>query len=203
MRTWAWLLLAACATAQAADIYRSTGEYGEPVYSNKPQPGATKVEVPPLTIVPSVPVTESAQPAGQKPRTDGYQQLAIVTPTEDAPVRDNAGNVRVGLQVRPPLQNGDRIRIYLDGAAWGNPFRSTSITLNNVPRGAHTLQAAIVGPAGAELVRSQRIIFYLQRVSVLLQKPPKAPGGATRPPSNVPGGAGGEPATPQVPGGAH
>lgn len=207
MRRWRWLTpalaLLAGAAVHGADVYRSTGEYGEPVYSDEPQPGATRIEVPPLTIIPAVPAAPASRErsAPAQDGGDGYAQFAIVSPSAEATVRDNAGNVHVGLRLSPGLQGGDRIRIYLDGVAWGAPFHSTSMTLTNVPRGSHRLQAAIVDETGAEIARTGEVAFHLQRVSRLLQTPPSLPGGAAGSPSPAPGGAG-DVTTPSVPGGA-
>ncbi len=212
MRRHRWLPLGLALlsfVAHGADVYRSTGEYGEPVYSDEPQPGSTKVDVPPITIIPSVPVTQPPRaPSATAPSAEGYQRFAIVSPSADAAIRDNAGNVHVGLSLSPGLQAGDRIRIYLDGSAWGDPFRSTSMTLTNVSRGSHTLQAAVVDETGAEIARTDTVTFHVQRVSSLLQTPPTVPGGGQSPggpgspggPSS-PGGAG-QPTPSPVPGGA-
>ncbi|NIU04476.1 MAG: DUF4124 domain-containing protein [Gammaproteobacteria bacterium] len=192
-----------------ADVYRSTGEHGEPVYSDEPQPGSTKVDVPPITIVPAVPVTQPPRaPSRAEPRAGGYQQFAIVSPSPDEAIRDNAGNVQVALRVSPGLQAGDRIRLYLDGSPWGDPFPSTSTTLTNVPRGTHTVRAAILDQTGAEVARTGTVTFHLRRVSTLLQIPPTLPGGGQSPGGpdspggpESPGGAGGPTPSP-LPGGA-
>jgi len=207
MHRLAWLLCLAMAAAHAADVYRSTGEYGEPVFSDEPTPGSEKVDVPPLTIIPSVTPSQSRSPGQSQDESEGqsagsYQSFAVVTPEDDQPIRDNAGNVHVGLRVSPPLKDGHRIRIYLDGVPWGDTLRSTSVTLNNVDRGTHNLQAAIVAPDGAELARTDTVTFHLRRVSNLLQRSPQVPGGANRQPAQVPGGAGQPLGPPSVPGGA-
>jgi Domain of unknown function (DUF4124) len=168
-------LALAGAAAQAQTVYKVIKPDGTVEYTDSPPPGeaATKVEVPPLNIAEPPP----ALPAGNPSPTDqapGYTSLRITSPGDGAAIRDNAGNVNVDLALEPPLRSGDRIEILVDGrvVAGGN---KTSITLANVERGSHSVQAVVKSPDGKVVTRSNSVSFDLQRRSAILQPAPPRP----------------------------
>ena len=81
------------------------------------------------------------------------------------------------------FQAGDKIGLNLDGQAIGGG-RSTAITLTEMERGAHSLQALVKNSAGRVIERSNSVTFTIQRRSAILQpaSPRAVPfgGGSTR-----------------------
>lgn len=114
-------------------------------------------------------VTAAAQVWGVPKPRDGYTRLAIVVPTDEATIHDDRGMVPVHVVASPPLRAaaGDRIRVRLDGwvlpVAWSRP----AFALEDVDRGAHTLQALITDPRGIILAKSAQVDFYLWQGSRL------------------------------------
>ena len=96
-----------------------------------------------------------------------YQSLTIMTPGDQANVRENAGNVDVQAAVEPGLHPGHSLRLLLDDVPAGSPGEGTVISLTNVDRGTHTLKAEIVDSAGAVVFTGDPSIFHLQRYSKL------------------------------------
>jgi hypothetical protein len=89
------------------------------------------------------------------------------------------GNLAVQVSFDPPLQQGHRFDLALDGQRRNLNTASLRLTLPNVCRGAHTLQVIVVDPAGTEVMRSATRNFVVQQVSVQnpnspLARPPGA-----------------------------
>jgi len=69
------------------------------------------------------------------------------------------------------LQGDDAITVMLDGRAVGQ-VKTTSLTINNVDRGTHTLGAEVKDAQGSTLISASPITFTLQRTSLLQQHNP-------------------------------
>lgn len=175
------LLAWGCAWAAGAEkIYRTVDEDGNVVFTDQPphpdQPGQ-QVELPHGNSF-TPPPTEDA---GVRLETwldqDGdedlaaaspYASLDIVSPEDDAGLRDNAGTVSVAAAVEPDLAPGHTLQVYLDGELrQTSPVPTTQLL--NVDRGTHTLELRIVDASGNTLISSPPSVFHLQRRSVLTQ----------------------------------
>lgn len=163
------LMLAAGGVAQAQKIYKWTLPNGDVVYSDKPPPAdqAEEVKLEPLQTfsVPPAPPLEDTSAAKDKEKPAGYEQFKVTSPDNDATIRDNNGNVSVSLSLTPGLQSGHSIEVFMDGRAIGSG-KSTSLTLTDVDRGTHTVQAAIKDSEGKEITRSNSVVFHLRRGGV-------------------------------------
>jgi hypothetical protein len=175
----------AWASGLSAAVYKSVDAQGNVVYTDEPGGDAKPVQLPPLSTVPAPEYKSSARSsADNKPSAAAdYQQINIVSPTEDATLRDNTGAVPVNVVVEPELDSaaGHRYRYYLDGQAQGKPTASGQISFANLDRGAHTVEAAVVDSAGRELIRSSSVQFFLHRQSVNFPRGPAAPAPAPNP----------------------
>jgi len=159
------VLLAVLATPAAAKIYKWVMPDGRIVYSDTPPvEGAKEVKLPPLQLYHAPPIPGPIEKNGvtKKKVAAGYQDFSVATPANDAALRDNGGTVSVRLKLRPPLHQGDRIEILLDGKAVGEGT-ATGLTLTNVDRGTHTLSAVIRDAAGSEVARAAASTFHLLR----------------------------------------
>lgn len=102
--------------------------------------------------------------------TVAYTSLVITQPAAEETIHDNTGTLAVELALSPALQieQGHRIKLLLDGTAM--PVTgTTSLTLTQIDRGAHTLQAAVVDQSGAVLIVSEPVSFYMWRASALFR----------------------------------
>jgi hypothetical protein len=103
--------------------------------------------------------------------TVAYTSLVITQPAAEETIHDNTGTLAVELALSPALQieQGHRIKLLLDGTAM--PVTgTTSLTLTEIDRGAHTLQAAVVDQSGAVLIVSEPVSFYMWRASALFRR---------------------------------
>jgi len=171
--------LLVCGGASAA-VYKTVDEHGNVVYTDDPAGNGEPVKLPPLSTVPPPParvpqVSPSAEDAGAQ--AAGYEQLTVVKPVSDETLRDNTGDVKVQVSIKPQLDKvaGDRVQYFLDGQPQGAPTTSEHTRFSNVPRGTHTVEAAVVDVSGNELKRSEGVRFYLHRQSVNFPRGPGKP----------------------------
>ncbi len=87
-------------------------------------------------------------------------------------MRSNNGDVTIGMRLDPALHSKHAIVVSLDGQAIGKGSR-TSLTLQNLPRGTHTVQAAVVDAEGQELTRTESVSFHVLRRTTRLPARPQ------------------------------
>ncbi len=161
----------------AAEIYKQVLPDGSVVFSDQPAPGAERIEVAPAQTYkpPPIPVSSPRRSAEKDREADArhYDELRITTPEDDAPIRENAGNVHIEIAVSPALRvrEGHKIVLYMDGEPVAEPGTRTVFDLKNVDRGTHQLQAAIVDAAGKPLKTSDPVTFHLLRISIIRPQP--------------------------------
>ena len=160
-------LALAFGTVHAQKVFRvvqpdGTVEFTDVPPSNRP---AEEVHLRPLNTTPALaPAPDTAtQTAGAEDKK-GYSEFRITSPGDDEGIRDNAGSVNVDLKLQPTLRSGDEIHLLLDGQSVGGG-RSTAITLTDMERGTHSIQAVVKNPAGQVVARSNSVTFTLQRTS--------------------------------------
>ncbi|MEX2523364.1 MAG: DUF4124 domain-containing protein [Gammaproteobacteria bacterium] len=166
MRLFIYMVLVTLAAAASADVYRSVDENGNIIYSDTPSEGAEKIELREAQTVESQPGTESFryEPPESKP-PPRYKEVAITSPQNDEAIRANSGNITISMSVNPSLRPGDSLVLTMDGKEIASG-RSTSVSLENVDRGTHSLSARVVGRGGKTLASSEPVKFHLLRHSV-------------------------------------
>lgn len=109
----------------------------------------------------ALPVSPNDLLAKATPSAD-IKEVRILTPAKDQTFRDAQGVISVSATVLPSLPEGAGVVFYLDGAAKNAKSSvSTSMTLNGVERGEHTVTVAVVDSAGKELKRALPVTFYV------------------------------------------
>jgi hypothetical protein len=184
MRTALLILIVCAAPAFAAQaVWKWVDDKGLVHYSDRPVPGATRIEI--ATGTRAEPAAEQAPaPEEQPPSTPAepartpYQTMQITSPGNDETIVNTAGQVTVQVQLEPGLQAGHALYVYLDGfLVEGFPTTGTSHTLTNVARGTHTLIATINDSRG-RFQESPPVTFSVRQASVA--NPPVGP--SLRPP---------------------
>lgn len=206
------LLVAALAQAQ---MYRWVDDEGNVQFSDTPPPEGTsaeRMEVPKPSVVETYKPPKAAGDTGSQTEGDTQEasdkapryRLAITSPADDQAVRENAGNVTVTVDLKPALQTGHQLRLYLDGNRLDNGGTRTSVQLTNVPRGTHTLRAEVVDGSG-KVLRRTTSTFHLLRAAVGQAPPyggtpPGTPPSANYPPASPPSTYPPKPNFPKPPG---
>jgi hypothetical protein len=193
MRTIGILALVTAFGLQSSDalarIYKTVDEDGNVVFTDvAPKDSSKSIEIDAHNVytpsTPAVAPTNARNERGQRPEEPdnedenaesaaGYDTLHILTPADDEPVRENAGNLSVLVAASPGLDSRHSVVILLDGVVSANQ-PTTRIDLANIDRGTHVLTAQIVDAAGNVLIASNPTSFHMLRVSVQ-HKPARRP----------------------------
>lgn len=172
------LLLAACAGASAAEVYRWTDEDGTVHYSDRPLPDTEPEVVDPLPLVdlgaPVVPSDDTAvageagENEGKTPVAGPDYELAFANLEDEATVWNDARRLPVEMRLQPPLAGdlGHRLRLTMDGEVRAGPATDTYFVIDGVDRGTHTLQGEVVNAAGEVLATTPRITIHHKQHSV-------------------------------------
>jgi len=162
-------------TLAADQIYRSTDDQGNPLFTNQPPSRDAKpMKLPPLTTMPpvqSAPAQNQAQTSDQGQAPPGgppYAGVHITYPPAGEAVRHNGGLVPFRVALEPKgtkLRPGHQVRILLDGKARATGT-SLQETVSPVDRGPHTVRAEVLDQAGQVIVESPPVKFFLLRASV-------------------------------------
>lgn len=162
------------ATSMAAPAWTWVDENGRRHFSDLPVEGAIQIELTESqtfsrgvsTAAPAAPAA-AAQP--EPAETLPYTVFNVTSPTHQETLWNIGGNLSMALDLQPALQNGHRIDVVLDGEQVEIGARSPTLTIPEVFRGAHTLQAVIMDATGREVLRSLAITVMVQQTS--LQNP--------------------------------
>jgi hypothetical protein len=144
-------LVAAATLAETSrhEMWAWKDENGVTHYSDRPVPGARRVEI--ATMTPdSVPVpaadgsTTPSPASATAPTTVQYTLLEIWTPEQDQSFFGTDAQVPVRVRSEPEIAAGHQLQVYLDGKLGEGPGGSLDRQFANLERGAHSLVAVIV-----------------------------------------------------------
>jgi hypothetical protein len=170
--TIAVLLAAGAVLAQA---YRWVDEDGVVHFSDRPEPGAERIQLPespaprPAPTPRSTTSSSAAAATVSEPEEEpfGYDTLEITTPGAEQTLWNIEGVLTVSLNLQPSLQPGHQVRVFFDGEE-RMMSRSTSFQVDEVYRGVHNIQVEVVNETGALMIRSQPNRFYVQQNSIAM-----------------------------------
>lgn len=151
-----------------AQIYKWTDGNGTVHYSDVPQPGAQKIDLPEVqTSTPSPPPAEEP-PVKLAPKKAPfeYKSVEIVQPKNEETLRNNQGFVPVVVNITPELQKGNLMQLIYDGSPLGDPQPAKVFAINDSLRGTHTLAVQVLNADGEVAITSDPITFYMQRPRV-------------------------------------
>lgn len=165
-----FLLLMFSAGAVAADVWRWVDENGVTHFSDRPHPGAERVELAPAQTFTAPALPPPRQAASGEEASEpapAYTRVAITSPGAGETLWNIGGQLQVQLALEPQLANAHELRLFLDGnPVEGVPQGSVQFSIGEVWRGEHTLRAAIFDAGGRELASSEAITFYVQQTSI-------------------------------------
>ncbi len=166
-------LIAALGLPAQAEIYRTVDENGNVVFTDIPPREDDEnaeqiiIENPnSFAVEEAVPNADAWIVEPEEGETEEapfrYEALDIVSPADDEPVRENAGNITVVTNLSPRLQRGHVARLLMDGSV-AQEGSQASFDLANVDRGTHTIAVEIVDENGRVLIRSDQSTFHMLR----------------------------------------
>lgn len=167
-RTILALLGLLAATAVLADAYTWTDEEGIVHYSDRPHPGARRIDIAePNSGRSPAPRSRASTTTTETPETSapvGYESFDVASPGAEETLWNIEGVLNVSLSLTPALQPGHQVRVYFDGSP--QIVSGTSFQLDEVYRGVHQLQAEVLDPTGKMLIRTRTNRFYVQQSTV-------------------------------------
>ncbi|MBN1240678.1 MAG: DUF4124 domain-containing protein [Gammaproteobacteria bacterium] len=172
------LVLVSCA-ASAVPVWRWVDENGTIHYSDRPVPGAERIELdgaqsfPSGARLPPRPTPSGRQQEGDQSRR--YSSLDVISPAEQETLWNIGATLEVQVALDPPLQRGHRLDVYLDGQLQNVDATSARFTVPEVYRGMHRLRAIVEDANGRELVGSGTVTFMVQQTSIQNPNNPNAP----------------------------
>ncbi len=192
---WGNVFAAACLMVSAfgvpaQDVFVTRDAAGKPVFSDKGQPGAQPVTLPPLNVVPPIAVPKATAPGRQGRETlpatvsevAAYRWLRIAFPENEGSVVANTAVFEVRLTVEPPLRLGDghAIVVSVNGRPVGQRFTATEFMIppefwgDSLPPDNQRFQldAAIVDRDGGVLKRAAPVSFTMRHVFGVQQRSP-------------------------------
>ena len=177
-----FLALSSQAQETKRALWTWTDANGVTHFSDRPVPGARKVEI--ATSIPPPPQAATPEPASAAAGGNGaaftYQSLEIWQPQQDASFFGADVAVEVRIRSEPELATGHTRRLYLDGRLIEEADNAETFTLTNLARGAHSLASVIFDERGNERIRSQPRVFHVRQPTI---NAPAAVGPNLRPPS--------------------
>jgi hypothetical protein len=179
MRLIVLISLLSLSGAPAAEVYKWVDEEGNIVYSDQPRPGAEELENLEIQTY-RAPRERRLEPEPEPLAPVKYESIGIVSPANDATIRDNSGNISVSVALTPPLmvERGHRLSFRLNGQAPGEPQTGTTFQFQNVDRGTHTLSVAVVDASGAVVGSSDGVVVHLHRATANKKVSPTTGGAA-------------------------
>jgi hypothetical protein len=190
------------ATLYAQGVYVTRGEKGT-VYSDKPQPGAKEVALPPLNIVTPPKEVRAAKPAATvaapaaapAPGSDNrdldaavlpYRSFSVISPENNGSVVANTAVFEVRVAVDPPLQLqiGHAFVVSINGRPVGQRFTASEFMIppefwgDTLPPPNQQLQldASIVDGVDQILKQAAPIRFYMRYATIQNRpRPPHVP----------------------------
>lgn len=166
-------------SANASEIYKTRDKDGNWVFSDKPSGDRSEqVKLPPInTLPPTQAVPVYAPPRTNTQTPDEPYQLSIISPRENVTIPPGQRDLAIAVNLDRPLDPNHLLVYFINGELL-EETRSTSIVVQDVIRGSHTLTVEVVDPNGASLGVSPQVVVNVIRPSLLspLRATPK-PGG--------------------------
>jgi hypothetical protein len=173
MRKWLILLSALLVSSvQGAPAWTWVDANGQVHFSDVPVPGAKRIELTSAQAFGSAPrQAQAPQPAETKPEQPAespnqYRTFNITSPAQQETLWNTGSALNVQIELAPRLQASHRLDLFLDGKRLNLNSTSTTLTVPDVFRGIHTIQAVIVGQRGEEVLRSLATTFMVQQTSI-------------------------------------
>ncbi len=169
----AFLVLLLALPAAAQNVYRTVDEHGNVVFTDRqPHEGAEPMELPELSVIeaPALPQAPAAEDAPVRSERPPEIEFAVVSPSEEETIWNTAMRLPVQLSLGVELPPGAMLVIYLDDQVAART-RDTTVMLEGVERGTHTVRAELQTGTGRVLARTAPVTFFMRQQSALHPRP--------------------------------
>jgi len=152
----------------AAAVYMEKDAEGNTVFTDRPSSeNAKPIKLTPPSIykAPAIPTPSDSPSTDQNNDAQGYEFVTITHPADDSPIRENSGALEVNIDLIPALKPDHRFVLLLDGIP-ATEGQGTTLRLQNIDRGTHTIQVQIVDDSNNVIISSESVTFHMLRVAI-------------------------------------
>lgn len=161
--------------AAQAEIYRMVDANGNVTFTDSPSKNAQRVQLPPLSIVPSLSPEDIARANGKEKEAPAARpvsyKLSFISPEANQTFQKPADTIEVAVAVEPELTAGDRLILSSNGNSLGEG-QSSALATEALDRGAHTITARVVASTG-KVLGEQSVTVFVQQPTKLNRAAPK------------------------------
>lgn len=145
-------------------IYKKVNKDGTITFSDQPLPGAIEIVIQQqASIIPSASVQNSALPTPTVKVKEKEYSLIVVSPENEATIRNNAGEFSIRAKLQPDL--GGLYLLEINGTQYESP--TGVFTLENMDRGEYQYKVSFADNSGKVIALSESRRLFLHRASVL------------------------------------
>jgi len=145
----------------ATEIYRSTDQYGNAVFSDKAPKNSTPVVLPPTNTTPATEVNSQANHRPASTSVSASNQITIQSPSNGAIIANGLLPTTVSASTKSPLDSSQHIVFSLDNKTLASSS-STQFTIPRLSRGPHRISATIIDEHGRRIGKDAvDIMVYL------------------------------------------
>ncbi|MEX1670320.1 DUF4124 domain-containing protein [Zhongshania guokunii] len=145
----------------ATEIYRSTDQYGNTVFSDKAPKNSTPVKLPPTNTTPATDVSNRPNHRPTSINVSPDNRITIQSPNNGAIIANGLIATTVSTSTQNPLDPSQRIVFSLDNDTLTRSS-STQYTIPRLSRGPHRIGASIIDEHGRQISKDAvDIMVYL------------------------------------------
>ncbi len=152
------LLALTVSSVASAQVYRTTDEQGNVIFTDTPPPGgAEEVKLNRTNTTPATELAEPPEPTEEEPaeEEDIEYTIRISAPADGSTIPMGTGSFTVIAATSPSLEEGESLQLIMNGTNEGEPQTQNSWALVNVRRGEHSIVVARYNADGEVLATSQ------------------------------------------------
>ncbi|WP_373096370.1 DUF4124 domain-containing protein [Zhongshania sp.] len=145
----------------AAEIYRSTDQYGNTVFSDKAPKNSTPVELPPINTTPATELSNKPPRRATSTSVSHSNQITIQNPANGAIIPNGLIPTDVRITTKETVDPSQRIVFELDGHTLASST-STQYTIPRLSRGPHRISASLLDQNGKTISKDSIDIMVYQ-----------------------------------------
>jgi hypothetical protein len=168
MSRFIFLLSLLFAVSVNAQVYRTTDENGNVIFTDKPpHSNAEEVTINPTNTTPATEVRvetpEAESPVEEETDEAADYRVVVTAPEDGGTIPMGTGSFTVIASVSPGLEDGETLQLLMNGTANGEPQRQNSWDLVNMRRGEHSVVVARYDTEGNVQASSEAVHILVLR----------------------------------------
>jgi len=165
--TLASLILLASPSLFASKVYRVIDADGQVTFTDSPAANtkAENVDLPKTNIATAPPAHTTEADSEATGDEVPYTSARIAKPLNKATIPPGQTSLMVELALKPALQEGHLVRLYVDGRPQGAASASTTFSLAGLNRGEHKVHMEVLGADKKRRTKTGSVTFYVKQHS--------------------------------------